>query len=105
MQGSGNFEKLQEPSPDSGLQIRQIITTTTTTTTATTVHYKWVCTRWQWYYNTQNSTHTHTFKTIHYTQNYKHNKVHVLHTFKTQNGNFNLTKNLSRRISINKNLA
>jgi hypothetical protein len=37
---------------------------------------------------------THTLKTIHNTQNYKHNKVHVLHTLKAQNGNFNLTKNL-----------
>ena len=46
-------------------------------------------------------THTHS-KTIHNKQNYKHNKVHTL---KTQNGNFNLTKDLSRRISINNNLA
>jgi hypothetical protein len=37
---------------------------------------------------------THTLKTIHNTQNYKHNKVHVPCTLKTQNGNFNLTKNL-----------
>ena len=32
-------------------------------------------------------THTHT-------QNYKHNKVHVLHTLKTQNEYLNITKNL-----------
>jgi hypothetical protein len=28
------------------------------------------------------------------TQHYKHNKVYVLHTLKTQNGNLSLTKNL-----------
>jgi hypothetical protein len=22
------------------------------------IHSKWVCTRWQWYYKTQNNTHT-----------------------------------------------
>ena len=44
-------------------------------------------------------------KTIHNTQNYRHNKGHVLDTLNIQNGNFNLTKNLSKRISINKNLA
>jgi hypothetical protein len=38
--------------------------------------------------------HTHTLKTIYNTQNYKHNKVHVLHTLKTQNVNSNLTKNV-----------
>jgi hypothetical protein len=48
---------------------------------------------------------THTLKTIHNTQNYKHNKLQVLHTLKRGNGAFNLTKNLSRRISINKNLV
>ena len=29
---------------------------------------------------------THVLKIMHNTQNYKHNKVHVLHTLKTQNG-------------------
>ena len=43
---------------------------------------------------------THTLKTI-----YKHNKVRVVHTLKTQNGNCSLTKNLSRRISINSKYA
>jgi hypothetical protein len=37
---------------------------------------------------------THSLKTIHKTQNYKHNKEYVLHTFKTQTGNLNLTQNL-----------
>ena len=40
-------------------------------------------------------TQTHALITIHNTQNYKHNKVHVLHTLKTQKWNyFNPTKNL-----------
>ena len=41
------------------------------------------------YKKTQNNKHIHTYlslNTIHNTQNYKHNKVHVLHTLKTQNG-------------------
>jgi hypothetical protein len=33
-------------------------------------------------YTKKTQNNTHTFKTIHNTQNYKHNKVHVLHTLK-----------------------
>ena len=36
-------------------------------------------------YEKKNAKNTLTFKTIHNTQNYKHNKVHVLHTLKIQN--------------------
>jgi hypothetical protein len=34
---------------------------------------KWICTRWQWYYNTQNNTYT--LKTIHNT-----NITNTMHT-------------------------
>ena len=36
-------------------------------------------------YTKKTHTHTHILKTIHNTQNYRHNKVHVRHTLQTQN--------------------
>jgi hypothetical protein len=67
------------------------------------IHCKWVCTRWQWYYCKQNNYKiTYITKKQYTTHKIKNSKFHVLHTLKTQNGNFNVAKNLSRRISINK---
>ena len=55
------------------------------------INCKWVCTRWQWYYNTQKTqNNTYTLKTIHNkkvtnteTQTYKHN-AHKITNMKFQ---------------------
>ena len=40
------------------------------------INCKWVCTRWQWYYNTQNNTYTHSEQyTTHKITNTTHTKL------------------------------